>query len=224
MAARRGGGSGGTDLPVVGQPPAERADAARSRRKLLAAARALMAEHGGVGCLSMDGLAARAGVGVGTVYRRFGDRGGLAEALLDDDEQLFQEAFIFGPPPLGPGAPPLARARAFLHGVLDQMERHADLAALSETRSPTARYNVPAYRLYRVHLGQLLREADLEIDPEYLVDALIAMVGASLFLYQRRERRQSLAQLKAGIDQVLSRLGPRCAPGSDEPATEQETS
>ncbi|MDT7647700.1 MAG: hypothetical protein QOC75_4700, partial [Pseudonocardiales bacterium] len=56
MAARRGGGSGGTDLPVVGQPPAERADAARSRRKLLAAARALMAEHGGVGCLSMDGL------------------------------------------------------------------------------------------------------------------------------------------------------------------------
>jgi AcrR family transcriptional regulator len=215
MAARRGEGSGGTDLPVVGQPPAERADAARSRRKLLAAARALMVEHGGVGCLSMDGLAARAGVGVGTVYRRFGDRGGLAEALLDDDEQLFQEAFIFGPPPLGPGAPPLARARAFLHGVLDQMERHADLAALSETRSSTARYNVPAHRVHRVHLGQLLREADLEIDPEYLVDALMAMVGASLFLYQRRERRQSLAQLKAGIDQVLSRLGPRCAPGSD---------
>jgi AcrR family transcriptional regulator len=148
---------------------------------------------------------------VGTVYRRFGDRGGLAEALLDDDEQLFQEAFIFGPPPLGPGAPPLARARAFLHGVLDQMERHADLAALSETRSPTARYNIPAYRVHRVHLGQLLREVDLEIDPEYLVDALMAMVGADLFLYQRRERRQSLAHLKAGIDQVLNRLGPRCA-------------
>jgi len=206
MAARRGVVSGWADLPVVGQPPVERADAARSRRKLLTAARAMMAERG-VGCLSMDGLAARAGVGVGTVYRRFGDRGGLAVALLDDDEQSFQEAFIFGPPPLGPGAPPLRRARAFLHGVLDQLERHADLAAMAETRSPTARYEVPAYRVHRIHLAQLLREADLDIDPEYLVDALMAMVGAGLFIYQRRELRQSLEHLKAGIDQIVDRLG-----------------
>src|SRR5882757_3271392 len=213
MEARRGVESGWMGLPVVGQP-VERADAARSRRKLLAAARALIAEHGGVGCLSMDGLAARAGVGVGTVYRRFGDRGGLAEALLDDDEQLFQQSFIFGPPPLGPGAPPLVRARAFLHGVLDQLERHADLAALSETRGPTARYNVPAYQVHRSHLRQLLREADLDIDPAYLVDALMSMVGAGVFLYQRRELRLSLAYLKAGIDQVVDHLGPRSRPGS----------
>jgi len=166
----------------------------------------MMAEHG-VGCLSMDGLAARAGLGVGTVYRRFGDRGGLAVALLNDDEQMFQEAFIFGPPPLGPGALPLERARAFLHGVLDQLERHADLAALSETHAPTARYNVPAYRTHRAHLQRLLRQADLGIDPEYLVDALLAMVGASLFLYQRRELGLSLEHLKTGVDQILDRLG-----------------
>jgi AcrR family transcriptional regulator len=215
MAAGRGVVSGWADLPVVGQRPVERADAARSRRKLLAAARAMMAEHGGVGCLSMDGLAVRAGVGVGTVYRRFGDRGGLAVALLDDDEQSFQEAFIFGPPPLGPGAPPLERARAFLHGVLDQLERHADLAALAETRGPIARYEVPAYRVHRAHLGQLLREADLDIDPEYLVDALMAMVGAGLFIYQRRELRLSLEHLKAGVDQIMDRIGPRSVPGSD---------
>jgi AcrR family transcriptional regulator len=207
MAARRGVSSGRVDLPVLGQPPVERADAARSRRRLLAAARAMMAEQG-VGCLSMDGLAAKAGVGVGTVYRRFGDRGGLAVALLDDDEQLFQEAFIFGPPPLGPGAPPMRRARAFLHGLLDQLERHADLAALAETRAPTARYNVPAYRTHRAHLQRLLREADLGVDPEYLVDALMAMVGAGLFIYQRRELRLSLEHIKAGIDGILDRLDP----------------
>jgi AcrR family transcriptional regulator len=205
MAARRGVPSGRVDLPVLGQPPVERADAARSRRRLLAAARAMMAERG-VGCLSMDALAARAGVGVGTVYRRFGDRGGLAMALLDDDEQLFQEAFIFGPPPLGPGAPPLQRARAFLHGVLDQLEQHAELAAIAETRAPTARYNVPTYRTHRAHLQRLLREADLGIDPEYLVDALMAMVGAGLFLHQRREMGLSREHLKAGIDQILDRL------------------
>jgi len=204
--------TGWADLPVLGQPPGERADAARSRRKLLAAARAMIAEHGGVGCLSMDALAARAGVGVGTVYRRFGDRGGLAAALLDDDEHTFQEAFIFGPPPLGPGAPPLLRARMFLHGVLDQMERHADLAALSETRSPTARYNIGPYRVYRTHLGALLRAAELDIDPEYLADALLAMTASSLFIFQRRELGLSLEQLKAGVSQVLDRLGPGCLP------------
>ncbi|HEX4246483.1 MAG TPA: TetR/AcrR family transcriptional regulator [Pseudonocardia sp.] len=210
MAAQGGELAGPADLPVLGQPPAERADAARSRRKLLAAARAMIAEYGGVSCLSMDGLAARAGVGVGTVYRRFGDRGGLAAALLDDDEQTFQQAFIFGPPPLGPGAPPLERARAFLHGVLDQMERHADLAALVETRSPTARYNVSAYRVARMHLRQLLRAADLDIDPEYLVDALLAMAGPSLFIFQRRELGLSLQQIKAGVTQILERLDPGC--------------
>ena len=206
---------GWADLPVLGQPPGERADAARSRRKLLAAARAMIAEHGGVGCLSMDGLAARAGVGVGTVYRRFGDRGGLAAALLDDDEHTFQEAFIFGPPPLGPGAPPLVRARAFLHGTLDQMQRHADLAALSETRSPTARYNISPYRVSRLHLRQLLRAADLDIDPEYLVDPLLAMVGPSLFIFQRRELGMSLEQLKAGVGQVLDHLDPSGLPRCD---------
>jgi AcrR family transcriptional regulator len=208
LGGRAGVVMGQADLPVLGQPPGERADAARSRRKLLAAARAMIAEHGGVGCLSMDGLATRAGVGVGTVYRRFGDRGGLAAALLDDDEHTFQEAFIFGPPPLGPGAPPLVRARAFLHGMLDQLERHADLAALSETRGPTARYNHSTYRVARMHLTQLLRAADLEIDPEYLVDALLAMVGPSLFIFQRRELGLSLAQLKVGVGQVLDRVVP----------------
>ncbi|HWN33046.1 MAG TPA: TetR/AcrR family transcriptional regulator [Pseudonocardia sp.] len=214
-AGGRGVVEGWADLPVLGQPPGERADAARSRRKLLAAARAMIAEHGGVGCLSMDGLAARAGVGVGTVYRRFGDRGGLAAALLDDDEHTFQEAFIFGPPPLGPGAPPLVRARAFLHGTLDQMQRHADLAALSETRSPTARYNISPYRVSRLHLRQLLRAADLDIDPEYLVDPLLAMVGPSLFIFQRRELGMSLEQLKAGIGQVLDHLDPSGLPRCD---------
>ena len=30
---------------------------------------------------------------------------GLFQALLDEHLRLFQDAFMFGPPPLGPGAP-----------------------------------------------------------------------------------------------------------------------
>ena len=55
--------------------------------------------------VSMDDVARAACVGTGTLYRRFGDRAGLALALLDEHTRAFQDALIAGPPPLGPGAP-----------------------------------------------------------------------------------------------------------------------
>ena len=92
--------------------PAERADAARNRRLLLATAREMLAEQG-AGKLTMDGLAERAGLGKGTVFRRFGTRAGIFAALLDDDERHFQEKVLSGRPPLGPGAEPLERLIAY---------------------------------------------------------------------------------------------------------------
>lgn len=194
-------------LPVVGQPPSERADAARNRRALLAAAHAIMVQSG-VDALSMDRVAAEAGVGIGTVYRRFRDRGGLAYALLDEEERRFQEAFLAGPPPLGPGAPPAARIRAFLHCYLDRLESEADLHALAETRSPTFRYGVGAYRTAHTHLTVLLTQAGAGVDVAYLADALLAVIGAGLFLHQRRELGFGADRIKAGVDHVLSGVLP----------------
>src|ERR671923_2506063 len=93
-----------SELPVVGAPRRERADAARNRRRVLAAARRLFAERG-VANVTMEEVARAAGVGKGTVFHRFGDRAGLALALLDDRERELQEAILHGPPPVGPGAP-----------------------------------------------------------------------------------------------------------------------
>ena len=95
-----------------GTIPAERADAARNRRHLLATAREMLAARG-ADTLTMDGLAERAGLGKGTVFRRFGTRAGIFRALLDDAERAFQEQVLSGPPPLGPGAPPLDRLVAY---------------------------------------------------------------------------------------------------------------
>jgi len=47
---------------------------------------------------------AAAGVGKGTLIPRFGDRAGLAVALLDERERELQERILSGRPPLGPGA------------------------------------------------------------------------------------------------------------------------
>ena len=54
----------------------------------------------------MDGLAERAGLGKGTVFRRFRIRTGNFQALLDNDERHFQEQVLPGPPPLGPAPRP----------------------------------------------------------------------------------------------------------------------
>lgn len=194
-----------TTLPVLGQPQPERADAARNRRLLLAAAREIMRQDG-VDALSMDRVAAQAGVGVGTVYRRFTDRAGLAFALLDEVEREFQQGFLLGPPPLGPGAPPAARIRAFLNSYLDRLETEAELHALADRKSPTARHGSGAYRTARAHLVALLAQAGLDTDESYVADALLAVVGAGLFLHQRRELGHSAAHIKAGLDQLLTRV------------------
>jgi AcrR family transcriptional regulator len=102
------------DQPLLplGAPRAERADAARNRQHLLAVAREMLTESD-AGNLTMDGLAERAGLGKGTVVRRFGSRAGIFRALLDDDERAFQQRVLSGPPPLGPGAPALERLIAY---------------------------------------------------------------------------------------------------------------
>ena len=86
------------DRPVIwGAPPAERADAARNRLHLLSTARLMLGEQGPER-LTMDALAERAGLGKGTVFRRFGTRAGIFQALLDDDEREFQQRVLSGPP------------------------------------------------------------------------------------------------------------------------------
>ncbi|HEX9622917.1 MAG TPA: helix-turn-helix domain-containing protein, partial [Streptosporangiaceae bacterium] len=116
------------DQPVTwGSPHAERADAARNRQLLLATAHEIVAEQG-ADKLTMDGLAARAGLGKGTVFRRFGTRAGIFQALLDDDERHFQEQVLSGSPPLGPGAPPLDRLIAYGRARINFLIGHCQIA------------------------------------------------------------------------------------------------
>src|SRR3954452_11750353 len=70
-----------TSLPLLGEERPERADAAENRRRVLAAAERLFASCDPAR-VTMDAVAAEAGVGKGTLFRRFGDRAGLARAVL----------------------------------------------------------------------------------------------------------------------------------------------
>ncbi|WP_067456453.1 TetR/AcrR family transcriptional regulator [Actinomadura macra] len=59
-----------------------RADVRRNRENLLAAAREIFAAHGAEA--SLESVAERAGVGIGTLYRHFPTRQDLLESLLTD--------------------------------------------------------------------------------------------------------------------------------------------
>jgi len=82
----------------------------------------------GAARVTMDGLAARAGLGKGTVFRRFGSRAGIFQALLDDAERTFQEQVLSGPPPLGPGAAPLDRLIAYGQARIGFLIEHREIA------------------------------------------------------------------------------------------------
>lgn len=159
------------------RPPKERADAARNREKVLAAAAKLFAEKG-VEAVSMDAVAGAAGVGKGTLFRRFGDKSGLAVALLDDRERELQQRILSGPPPLGPGAPARERLAAFVAAYLRYLFGHLDLVRMSETASPGARYRIGAYRFWHRHVSILLAECRPGLDADVLSHALLAAVGA----------------------------------------------
>ena len=187
--------------PVTwGSPHAERADAARNRQLLLAAAREIIAGKG-VGKLTMDGLAERAGLGKGTVFRRFGSRAGIFQALLDDDERHFQEQILSGSPPLGPGAPPLDRLIAYGRARIDFLVGHRQIArAALDGREP-----IPAGSqtpMSRAHIRFLLGEMSLgRADLDVLAAQLTAALDGPLLLYL------SSAILAQTGPQVSERLG-----------------
>ena len=86
-------------------PRRERADAARNRERVLAAAEGLFRCCDPLS-VTMEDVARAAGVGRATLYRRYPDVRSIAVALLDQHEYALQERLIRGDPPLGPGAAP----------------------------------------------------------------------------------------------------------------------
>jgi AcrR family transcriptional regulator len=198
---------------TLGPSQPERADAARNRRHLLATAREMLAEQGAEK-LTMDALAERAGLGKGTVFRRFGTRAGIFQALLDDDERDFQQQVLSGPPPLGPGAPPLDRLIAYGQARTGFLIGHREIArAALDGKEP-----VPAGRespISRMHIRYLLQELRLgapDLDAlalDVLALQLTAALDGPLLLYlSGAEGAAQIAdRLGAGWEDLVRRVG-----------------
>jgi AcrR family transcriptional regulator len=187
--------------PVIwGPPPAERADAARNRVHLLTTARQMLAEQGAAR-LTMDGLAERAGLGKGTVFRRFGTRAGIFQALLDDDERAFQQRVLSGSPPLGPGAAPLERLIAYGRARAGFMvgRREIARAALDGHQPIPVGQRAP---MSQVHIRMLLGQLGLgRLDLDMLTVQLAAALDGPVLLYLSSDERTDV------IDELEQRIG-----------------
>jgi AcrR family transcriptional regulator len=191
-------------LPIVGARR-ERADAAANRVRILEAALRVLAERGVEGT-SIDAVAAQAGVGKGTIFRRFGDRSGLFQALLDEHLRAFQDAFMFGPPPLGPGAPAEDRLAAFLDGLLDLNDDQLDVALALERD----RWGPPigGYVALSLHVESLIGEICPTLDAPVTAQLLLNAVNVNLVRYLLRDAGVSLATIKASVRPLIAGLAP----------------
>ncbi|QIN79313.1 TetR family transcriptional regulator [Rubrobacter marinus] len=160
---------------------AERRDVARNRGRVLGAARALFEERDVVN-VTMEEIARAAGVGKGTLYRRFPHKGLLCYALLDEPTRAFQAETLAGLAEAGVG--PIEKLDLFLDRLVRFTDANLDLLyGGHETLDGTERlahFAHPSYGWLRGTVLVLLRtarrsgELDEDLDADYLADALLA--------------------------------------------------
>jgi AcrR family transcriptional regulator len=190
-----------------------RADAIANRELILAAAQRLFAERG-IASVCMASIAETAGVGKGTLYRGFANKGELCLALLDEDMRVFQNQTLQALRE-NHQQPALSRLDAFLNSLVYFVEHQAPLLREAEAhgmlQGETAAGNTSPQRwLPWLHqtLGILLQQAQqngetAELDIPYLVDAILAPLSADLFLYQRETLGFELARISRGVRQLM---------------------
>ena len=190
------------DLPLADEQPVERSDAARNREALLAAAQRLI-DQCSVEAVTMDAVAQEAGVGKGTVFRRFESREGLMAAVLNRSESEWQAAVIGGPPPLGPGAEPLERLLAFGHSRLRTNLTHG---ALIRAADRSGARSFAAVSFAAMHVRYLLTELGVTGDIPLLATALMAPLEVVILEQQAGREHIPLERIEAAWDDLVRRV------------------
>ena len=201
-----------TDLAT--RQRAERADAVANRHLILATAQQLFTEHG-IANVCMTTIAEAAGVGKGTLYRRFANKGELCLALMDDDMRAFQNEILQMLKETY-HQPALSRLDLFLKKLvyfmdfhaplLREVQRHGGLQSVSDTPQISSPHMWLPW--LRTTVGVLLRQAEQngetrDLDIPYLVDAILAPLSANLFMYQREILGLDLERISRGIRRLV---------------------
>ncbi len=173
----------------------------------MAAARELFGEKG-VDRASMHEIGRRAGVGQGTLYRRYEHKGALCSELLREKVEEFREE-----------AGSLAEGEALLRisWLLDRLalfnEENAPLLGAIRDASGGGRrmemYRSSFYRWLRATVAALLSrgveggEIKPDLDVDCIADFLLAALNVDLYLFQRRELGMDRERIVASLSRLL---------------------
>lgn len=184
---------------------AERADAVRNREAVLAAADELFAVSSSPTSVSMDDIAAAAGVGKGTLFRRFGDRAGLIGALiasrLEPLQQAVREVRDAG------GSSPRQQVKDLLDVSLRFKIENRNLMSAAEDAGLSNPYRAEHYDSWHEILRVALDQVPGVRDAEFTAHALLAAIRADLVVHLIDDRKMTpdalRAALAAHVDSVL---------------------
>lgn len=192
----------------------ERADAAANRALILTTAERLFRERG-VENVCMAEIAEVAGVGKGTLYRRFANKGELCLALMDSQLAEFQDSMLGRFQSLTQqGTPFLEQLAQFLESLVEFTEIHSPLlleVARAGIVHMDARLNVPHFWQYmtvRALLRSAARNDELvaDLDLDYFGEALLAPLQVDYFRFQRYVRNYSTARIGMGLRSMVKLL------------------
>ncbi len=201
-----------TDVPPVPKR-AKRADAVANRELILTTAQRLFTEHG-VKNICMAAISEAAGVGKGTLYRGFANKGQLCLALMDEDMRAFQDEILrmFRN---NYDQPALIKLDKFLDHLVRFMEFHAPLLCevqkqgILQTDTVAQQASPHMWQPWlRNTISMLLQQAEQnnetqDLDIPYLVDAILAPLNADLFMYQREILGFDLERISCGLRQLV---------------------
>lgn len=190
--------------------PYERCDAAANRRRILAVTKQLLRE-GRLDEVSMQEIAKTSGVGQGTLYRRFADKGELCEALFADDLAVFREATETYLREQALNTPALSRLEWLLAEKIRFVDTHLPLFLASHESAGTRRYDnfKKAHHVWMLErVVALLQEAQTQGETQvgdvmFTADAMLASFAPPLLAYQRQQLGFSLERVIGGVAQVF---------------------
>jgi AcrR family transcriptional regulator len=192
----------------------ERRDAAENRTLILETADRLFAQQG-VANINMADIAQEAGVGKGTLYRRFANKAELCLALLDTQMLDFQNGMLSRMRQMKlDGVPTLEQLDQFLDALvyftdihsplLCEVQRGGLLDVVGEQQRPHFWQHMTISGLLQTAVHN--NELPATLDISYIADALLAPLHANIFYFQRRGRGFSLERISAGLRSIVHGL------------------
>jgi AcrR family transcriptional regulator len=176
-------------------------------QRILEATRQLSAEIG-LEAASMHAIAKRAGIGQGSLYRRFTDKGEICSVLLRDSSERFlikMEQEVQQP---GETLPALVRLQLSIERVVDFLEEHAELLNLIKSeftgKNQLTHFEHPFFQRLIAIVANLLQQAldageIVSVDSQFTATALISVLSPDLYLYQQKAHSYTKEQILDGI-------------------------